>query len=81
MAASMSRAFGRPISYAAIPPAVFRSFGFPGADDLGNMFQVYTEFAKEWGAARDVGLTRALNPALQTFDQWLAEYKGLVSLT
>ena len=53
------------------PPAVFRSFGFPGADDLGNMFQFNHDFSDEFCAARSVEFSRSLNPALQTFDSWL----------
>jgi len=50
---------------------VFRSFGFPGADDLGNMFQFNRDFSKEFCAARDLNFSRSLNPALQTFAAWL----------
>jgi uncharacterized protein YbjT (DUF2867 family) len=39
MAAALSRALGREIRYNAVSPVVFRGFGFPGAEDLGNMFQ------------------------------------------
>jgi hypothetical protein len=37
------------------------------------MFQFYRDFEKEFCAVRDLNATRALNPALQTFDQWLAK--------
>jgi uncharacterized protein YbjT (DUF2867 family) len=72
MAASLSRALGREIVYNAVPPAVYRSFGFPGADDLGNMFQFYADFETPFCASRDPAVARSLNPALQTFDAWLA---------
>jgi hypothetical protein len=45
------------------------------------MFQVYTEFEKEWGAPRDVAATRSLDPELQTFDQWLVDNIGRVPTT
>jgi hypothetical protein len=73
MAAKLSKAMGREIRYNDVPPEVYRSFGFPGADDMGNMFQFYRDFEKEFCAVRDLNATRALNPALQTFDQWLAK--------
>lgn len=73
MAASLSRALGRTVSYQAIPHDVYRSFGFPGADDLGNMFQFYTEFADTFMARRDLAFARSLNPDLQSFDGWLAK--------
>ncbi len=44
MAASLSRALGREVVYNAVTPAAYRAFGFPGADDLGNMFQFYADF-------------------------------------
>jgi hypothetical protein len=51
---------------------VYRSFGFPGADDLGNMFQFKSDFESLYCGNRDVALSRSLNPKLQTFAQWLA---------
>ena len=52
-----------------VPPEVYRGFGFPGADDLGNMFQFKRDFERDFCGARDPALARALNPALQTFDR------------
>jgi uncharacterized protein YbjT (DUF2867 family) len=72
MADAFSKALGEPVVYNKIPAAVFRSFGFPGADDLGNMFQVYDEFAEQMNKLRDVKVSKQLNPQLQNFEQWLA---------
>jgi uncharacterized protein YbjT (DUF2867 family) len=72
MAAAMSRALGEEIRFQDVPPEVYRGFGFPGADDLGNMFQFKREFERDFRAARDVAASRALNPSLQSFDEWLA---------
>ncbi|MBP7569991.1 MAG: NmrA/HSCARG family protein [Acidobacteria bacterium] len=74
LAEKMSRALGREVRYEHVPPAVYRSFGFPGADDMGNMFHVQLDFNEEFVAARDVGLARRLNPALQSFDAWLERH-------
>ena len=71
MAAAMGKAMGQPIAYVELTPEAFRGFGFPGAEDLGNMFQYNRDFAKEFCAARDLGFSRSLNPRLQTFEQWL----------
>jgi len=68
------------VSYNAVSPATYRSFGFPGADDLGNMFQFNSDFATEFCAARDLQVSRALNPSLQTFDAWLAANKARIPL-
>jgi len=51
---------------------VYRSFGFPGAVELGNMFQIYDEFEEKVNALRDVKISRKLNPELQNFEQWLS---------
>ena len=71
MAAQLSRALGKEVVYRYVPPELFRAFGFPGAEELGNMFQYYRDFADECMAARDVSLVRQLDPQLQTFAQFL----------
>ncbi|RAK70234.1 NmrA/HSCARG family protein [Hymenobacter edaphi] len=73
MAASLSRALGREVHYHAVEPAAYRQFGFPGAEDLGNMFQANRDFEPHYLAARDVAFSRELNPELQSFDAWLAQ--------
>ena len=80
MAAALSQALGRPVSYNAVTPEVYRGFGFPGAEDLGNMFQYKADFEKDYCAARDLGFSRSLNPQLQTFAQWLAANKDRIPL-
>jgi len=80
MAESMTKEFGEPVHYNAVPHDVYRSFGFPGADDLGNMFQFYTDFEKEFGANRSKSLAKELNPELQDFDAWLAANKNKLSI-
>jgi len=71
----MSKALGKEVGYNMVTPEAFRGFGFPGADDLGNMFQYYTEFEKEFVGARSLDTSRSLNPALLDFKSWLAKYK------
>jgi uncharacterized protein YbjT (DUF2867 family) len=78
MAAALTDAFGEPVAYNAVSPEAYRGFGFPGAEDLGNMFQVTTEFESEYGSKRDVDATRKLNPELKDFRGWLAENKDRI---
>ena len=80
MAAALTRALGEEVGYNDVPPEVYRGFGFPGADDLGNMFQFKRDFEEDFCGARSVALSRALNPALQTFDTWLARNKSRIPL-
>jgi uncharacterized protein YbjT (DUF2867 family) len=81
MGAKLSRALGiGPITYHAVDADTYRSFGFPGADEMGNMFQIYRDFEKEVVGARVPELARSLNPDLQTFDQWLAKHRDKIPL-
>lgn len=73
MAKALTQALGEEVRYNAIPAEVFRSFGFPGAEDLGNMFQFYEVFEKEFTEARDIAKAKELNPELQSFEEWLAD--------
>ncbi len=80
MAKSMTKALGKEVVYKPIPPATFRSLGFPGADDLGNMFQFYSEFEQDFCDARSISETKSLNPELLTFDRWLSQNKERIPL-
>jgi uncharacterized protein YbjT (DUF2867 family) len=80
MAAALTRALGQEVRYNDVPPEVYRGFGFPGADDLGNMFQFKRDFNEYFCGARNLAVARALNPELQTFDQWLAQNKNRIPL-
>jgi uncharacterized protein YbjT (DUF2867 family) len=71
-AAAFSAQYGEKVTYRAIPFDVYRSFDFPGADDLGNMFQFKCEFQDEFCNVRSVAHSKELNPELLTFKEWLA---------
>src|SRR6478736_2337575 len=73
MAKAMSKAIGEEITYNEVTPEQYRAFGFPGADDLGNMFQFYRDFDEVCNSIRDVKFSKELNPELQSFETWLAE--------
>ena len=80
MAAALSRALGREIVYNAVTPETYRGFGFPGADDLGNMFQFKRDFNEDYRAVRSIDFSRDLNPELQSFEAWLARHKDEIPL-
>lgn len=80
MAQAMTNALGQTVRYQKVEPDVYRSFGFPGAEDVGNMFQFKRDFEDDFRKVRDVNFTRKLNPSLQTFDQWLANNKARIPL-
>ena len=81
MAEGLSRALEMPVNYTYVPPEVFATFGFPGADDLANMFHYKRDFETEFCAARDIAFSRSLNPELQTFAQWLSHEKSRIPLS
>jgi uncharacterized protein YbjT (DUF2867 family) len=80
MATKMSRSLNREVRYEPVTPDTFRSFGFPGAEDLGNMFQFYAEYAQALGTARSVTATRELHPGTLDFDGWLDRKGALIPL-
>ena len=80
MAEKLSKALGKNIIYNEVSPDVYRSFGFPGADDIGNMFQFYRDFEKDGLELRKLEESKSLNPALQNFDMWLAKNKTQIQL-
>jgi hypothetical protein len=71
MAAKMSRALGRTVRFQDVPFDVYRGLGFPGAEDLGNMFQFQAIRGDEFLRSRDPEVSRSLNPRLLDFDAWL----------
>lgn len=73
MAAKLSSAIGKPVAYNEVTPEAYRGFGFPGAEDLGNMFQFYRDFDEVCNTTRDVNRSRELNPSIKSFDAWLAQ--------
>jgi len=79
MGEKLSKGMGvGPIRYNAVDADVYRGSGFSGADEMGNMFQVYRDFEKEVTGARSVDVARQLNPELQNFDQFIAKNKSKI---
>ena len=78
MAATLTSAYGEDVVYNAVPFDVYRGLGFPGADDLGNMFQFKHDFQEDFLGRRDLELSRKLNPDLQTFATWVAANKDRI---
>ena len=75
-----SKALGKEVIYNAISADTYRSFGFPGADDMGNMYQFKAEFEDEYCKSRSVELAKSLNPSLQSFSSWVEKNKNKIPL-
>ncbi|MCB9828930.1 MAG: NmrA/HSCARG family protein [Planctomycetes bacterium] len=80
MAAKLGHALGKEVVYEAVPFDVYRGLGFPGADDLGNMFQFKHDFPEAFCGPRDPAVARRFNPSLQDFDTWLAANASKIPL-
>ena len=78
MAAALSRALGEEVRYNAVSPEAYRGFGFPGAEDLGNMFQFKRDFESAFCGARSPEFSRGLNPSMKTFEAWLDENRDRI---
>ncbi len=74
MAAALSRSLGEEVRYNDVPADVYRSFGFDGADEMGNMYEYKRDFNESYSGARDLDTARSLNPDLQSLDDWLAQH-------
>jgi uncharacterized protein YbjT (DUF2867 family) len=80
-AQKLGAAIGEEVRYNDVDPDVYRSFDFPGADELGNMFQFKRDFEAEYVGPRDLDVARSLNPELQDFDTWLAANSDRIPIT
>lgn len=80
MADALTKALGQKVVYNDVPADIYRGFGFPGAEDLGNMFQYKREFNDEYCGARNIDECKMLNPELQSFEMWLEANKDRIPL-
>jgi uncharacterized protein YbjT (DUF2867 family) len=80
MAAALTGALGKEVRYNSVSPEAYRGFGFPGAEDMGNMFQFKRDFEEYFCGARNPDFARSLNPSLQSFSAWLAQNGSRIPL-
>lgn len=78
MSRTLGDVLGVSVSYNAVEPDDYRGFGFPGADELGNMFQVYRDFEKQVLGARSVEVARKLNPDLESFEDFVRRQRDAI---
>jgi len=81
MAAALTKALGQEVRYNDVSPDAYRKFGFPGAEDMGNMFQFKRDFQEAFCGPRNPSIALGLNPSLQTFETWLAANKNRIPLS
>jgi uncharacterized protein YbjT (DUF2867 family) len=81
MAAALTKALGQEVRYHEVSPEEYRKFGFPGAEDMGNMFQFKRDFQEAFCGPRNPAIARGLNPSMQTFEAWLAHNKSRIPIS
>ena len=81
MAAALTKALGQEVRYHEVSPDEYRKFGFPGAEDMGNMFQFKRDFQEAFCGPRNPAIARGLNPSMQTFEAWLAQNKSRIPIS
>ncbi|HEU4520572.1 MAG TPA: NmrA/HSCARG family protein [Thermoanaerobaculia bacterium] len=67
-AAILTNIVGADIRYSHIPRETYAALGFPGAEDLADMFEYYRVHIPR--RERDIEACRAIAPGLQTFATW-----------
>lgn len=81
MADTLTKYLGSEVKYNSVPFDVYRGFGFPGSDDLGNMFQFKHDFEEYFCGVRSVDFSKKLNPSLQSFDNWVQKNKDKIPIS
>ena len=71
---------GKEVVYNKLPWNIFASFGFPGADDLANMFRFFDENVKGFLSSREVSedMTKKMG-GTYNFEEWLTENKAILT--
>ena len=77
MAAILSELSGKNVKYVCLEPQAYRDLGFPGAAELGNMFQFFRDHNEEYCAARNMDKVRALIQPT-SFKDWCKENVSLI---
>lgn len=68
-----SKITGKPCEYAPMTRKEYAALGFPGADDLANMFQFKHDFNDEFCRLRSLDKSKELIGELKDFSAWLKE--------
>lgn len=78
LASGLSKSLGIDVAFNDVPANVYRAFGFPGAEDMGNMFQFKRDFENVFCGNRNIDVSMQLNPSLMNFESWLAKYSSQI---
>lgn len=73
-ASVMTGEVGAPIRYGYIPREEYAALGFPGAEDIADMFEFYRLHVPSRRA--EIEECRSIHPGLQAFPDWLSRNAG-----
>ncbi|OBI42958.1 nucleoside-diphosphate sugar epimerase [Mycobacterium kyorinense] len=79
-AAALTEVLGEEVAYRPLDWDLYRALGFPGAVEMGNMFQFYAENSQRFVGDRDLHRVRELNPQLQSFRDWLGAHVNEIAV-
>lgn len=80
LAAMFTAALGEKVVYRPMTTDQMRASGQPGAVEVANMFQFYSDASEYFTGVRNLDLVRELNPELQPLDTWLTRHKNEIPL-
>jgi uncharacterized protein YbjT (DUF2867 family) len=80
LATLFTKVLGEKVVYRPLTHDQMRAAGFPGADEVGNMYQFYAEAADSFVGNRDIALIRTINPRLKSLQEWLTEHRDEIPL-
>jgi uncharacterized protein YbjT (DUF2867 family) len=74
----IAKEFNVSIHYDAIEPDTYRTFPFPGAEEIGNNFQYFRDFNDEFLKLRSVDSMKKLNPNPLSFADFVSSHRGQI---
>jgi uncharacterized protein YbjT (DUF2867 family) len=80
LAQKFTVALGEKVVYRPLSHDEIRASGQPGALEVANMYQFYSDASDYFTGVRNPDLVRELNPALQSLDDWLNEHRSEIPL-
>lgn len=80
LCAALSEALGEEVAWNPVPADAYRGFGFPGAKELGNMFEWQERHQDLFVEPRDPAASKALHPGLLDMKAWLAQHAKSIPL-
>jgi uncharacterized protein YbjT (DUF2867 family) len=79
-ARALSVAMGEEVTYRPPTWDEYRALPWAIAVEAGNMFEYYARNHEQYTGERDLDAIRRINPALQSFDDWLAAHPGQLTV-